>query len=45
MIIISIIIIIILIIIYNYWGIIKIEVSVKPKAEADNTYRDLDYLG
>ena len=28
-------------------GIIKLEVSViaEPKAEADNTYRDLDYLG
>ena len=27
-------------------GIIKVEVSVnqpKPKADADNTYRDLDY--
>ena len=31
-------------------GIIKVEVSLvlisdEPKAEADNTYRDLDYLG
>jgi hypothetical protein len=25
--------------------IIKVEVSVKPKAEADNTYRDLDNFG
>ena len=40
-------------VINNYWmrffvisGIIKVEVSVlqpKPKDEADNTYRDLDY--
>ena len=28
-------------------GIIKLEVSViaEPKAEVDNAYRDLDYLG
>ena len=28
-------------------GIIKVDVSVsvKPKAEADNSYRDLDYSG
>ena len=25
--------------------IIKVEVSAEPKAEADNTYQDLDYLG
>ena len=26
-------------------GIINVSVSVKPKAEADNSYRDLDYSG
>ena len=26
-------------------GIKKVEVGVKPKAEADNPYRDLDYSG
>ena len=30
----------------NYeFGFNQSETSAKPKAEADNTYRDLDYLG